>query len=84
MNNETNEPAGLPDYDAGVLARELGLDPEVTTSLSFVIHARWIGVRWHGYKRISSAELEAALAAAIAATKPAKVRRRARKVAPRA
>lgn len=74
----TTEPQGLPDYDAGVLARELGLDPEVTTSLSFVIHPRWIGVRWHGYKRISSAELESALAAAIKATKPA-TRRRARK-----
>lgn len=72
------EPTGLPDYDAGVLARELGLDPDVTTSLSFVIHPRWIGVRWHGYKRISSAELETALAAAIKATKPA-ARRRTRK-----
>lgn len=70
------DPATLPDYDAGVLARELGLDPDVVTSLSFVIHPRWIGVRWHGYKRISSAELEAALAAAIKATKPAPRRRR--------
>lgn len=74
----TPEPAGLPDYDAGVLARELGLDPEVTTSFSFVMHPRWIGVRWHGYKRISSAELDAALKAAIAATKPAKRTRRTR------
>lgn len=75
-----NEPNGLPDYDAGVLARELGLDPDVTTSLSFIVHPRWIGVRWHGYKRISSAELERALTAAIKATKPAP-RRRARKAA---
>lgn len=79
MNAEPNEPAGLPDYDAGVLARELGLDPEVTTSLSFIVHPRWIGVRWHGYKRISSAELETALAAAIAATRepPKRARKRA-------
>lgn len=82
--SENQEPAGLPDYDAGVLARELGLDPEVITSLSFVIHPRWVGVRWHGYRRISSAELEAALKAAIAATKPTKSRRRTRKAAARA
>lgn len=72
----TTEPNGLPDYDAGVLARELGLDPDVTTSLSFIVHPRWIGVRWHGYKRISSAELDRALKAAIAATKPKPRRRR--------
>lgn len=80
MTTEPNEPTGLPDYDAGVLARELGLDPTVTTSLSFVIHPKWIGVRWHGYKRISSAELETALKAAIAATKAPKRRRRPRAV----
>lgn len=79
----TAEPSGLPDYDAGVLARELGLDPETATSLAFVVHPRWIGVRWHGYKRITSAELERALAAAIKATKPTP-RRRARKATGRA
>lgn len=78
------DPPHLPDYDAGVLARELGLDPEQVTHLSIVAHARWIGVRWSGYRRISSDELDRALKAAIAATKakskagkrPASTRRR--------
>lgn len=72
-------PATLPDYDAGVMARELGLDPEQVTHLSIVVEARWIAVRWSGYKRVSSEELSTALAASIKATeaKP-KTRRRAR------
>lgn len=72
----SGEPMALPDYDAGVLARELGLDPMVTTNLSLVIHARWIGVRWYGYKRVSSDELAKALAAAIDATNAKPKRRR--------
>lgn len=63
------DPTHLPDYDAGVLARELGLDPEQVTHLAIVANARWIGVRWSGYRRISSDELDKALKAAIAATK---------------
>lgn len=78
-------PTHLPDYDAGVLARELGLDPEQVTHLAIVANARWFGVRWSGYRRISSDELDRALKAAIAATKaknrragkrPASTRRR--------
>lgn len=69
-------PAPLPDYDAGVLARELGLDPEQVTHLSIVVEARWIAVRWSGYKRVSSDEVSTALAAAIAATEVKPKRRR--------
>lgn len=72
----------LPDYDAGVMARELGLDPDQLTRLSIHVEARWIAVRWSGYKRISSADLDAALAAAIKATKaPPKPARRRRTAA---
>lgn len=69
----------LPDYDAGVLARELGLDPEQITRLNIRVEARWIAVQWSGYKRISSSQLDAALAAAIKATKapPRRTRRKA-------
>lgn len=70
------DPTHLPDYDAGVLARELGLDPEQVTHLAIVANARWIGVRWSGYRRISSDELDRALKAAIAATKATKAGKR--------
>lgn len=62
------EPNPLPDFDAGVLARELGLDPDTTTSLRVHVEARWIAVRWSGYKRVKPAELEAAIAKATEAT----------------
>lgn len=71
----TAEPTALPDYDAGVLARELGLDPEQVTSLSIRVHPRWIGIQWSGYKRVSSDELSTALAAAIEATATPKAKR---------
>jgi hypothetical protein len=77
-------PHPLPDYDAGVLAAELGIDPTETTSLRVHVEARWISVRWSGYKRISPAQLQRAIdkatAAAKAANKPAR-RRPARKAA---
>lgn len=72
----STDPTHLPDYDAGVLARELGLDPEQVTHLAIVANARWIGVRWSGYRRISSGELDKALKAAIAATKATKAAKR--------
>lgn len=66
------EPTPLPDYDAGVLAAALGLDPEQVTHLSIVVEARCITVRWSGYKRISSDQLERAVVDAIKATKQPK------------
>lgn len=72
-------PPVLPDYDAGVLARELGIDPGETTSLRIHVEARWISVRWSGYKRISPAQLEQALAKATAAAKAPAPRKRSRR-----
>lgn len=64
----------LPDFDAGVLAAELGIDPEETTSLRVHVEARWISVRWSGYKRVSPEQLQRAIDKATAASKASKAK----------